>query len=137
MNTTISVQRLLKIQLLLLFFVPSVVFANTDLNNQTIDWFTMTMWLFGGLSLFLYGMEKMIKGLLVVAGDRMKEMLSKLTSNRVMGAITGAGVTAVIQSSSVTSVLAVGSVSAVLMSPGQAAGVITTPILASTVYSQI
>jgi len=137
MNTTKSIPRLMIIQILLLSLVPSVVSADTDLSSQNIDWFNMMMWLFGGLSLFLYGMDKMIKGLLVVAGDRMKEMLSKLTSNRVMGALTGAGVTAVIQSSSVTSVLAVGFVSAGLMSAGQAAGVIMGANLGTTVTAQI
>ncbi|HHS99585.1 MAG TPA: Na/Pi cotransporter family protein, partial [Thiomicrospira sp.] len=58
-------------------------------------------------------------------------------TNRVMGAITGAGVTAVIQSSSVTSVLAVGFVSAGLMSAGQAAGVIMGANLGTTVTAQI
>ncbi len=123
--------------LLILFAVPIAVFAQTSASGEQLDWFTMLMWLFGGLALFLYGMEKLIKGLLVVAGDRMKEMLSKLTTNRVMGAVTGAGVTAVIQSSSVTSVLAVGFVSAGLMSAGQAAGVIMGANLGTTVTAQI
>lgn len=121
----------------ILMIWPFSAYAQVDVNTQQLDWFTMLMWLFGGLALFLYGMDKMIKGLLVVAGDRMKEMLSKLTTNRVMGAITGAGVTAVIQSSSVTSVLAVGFVSAGLMSAGQAAGVIMGANLGTTVTAQI
>ena len=116
---------------------PLTTLANDTEMTQDLDWFTMMMWLFGGLSLFLYGMEKMIKGLLIVAGDRMKEMLSKLTKNRVMGAITGAGVTAVIQSSSVTSVLVVGFVSAGLMTAGQAAGVIMGANLGTTITAQI
>ncbi|HHT01004.1 MAG TPA: Na/Pi cotransporter family protein, partial [Thiomicrospira sp.] len=74
----------------ILMIWPFSAYAQVDVNTQQLDWFTMLMWLFGGLALFLYGMDKMIKGLLVVAGDRMKEMLSKLTTNRVMGAITGA-----------------------------------------------
>ncbi|MEA3404209.1 MAG: Na/Pi cotransporter family protein [Pseudomonadota bacterium] len=123
--------------LMFLSISPFSVYAQIDEKIQQLDWFTMLMWLFGGLSLFLYGMEKMIKGLLVVAGDRMKEMLAKLTTNRVMGALTGAGVTAVIQSSSVTSVLAVGFVSAGLMSAGQAAGVIMGANLGTTVTAQI
>ncbi|MGM0541397.1 MAG: Na/Pi cotransporter family protein, partial [Pseudomonadota bacterium] len=71
------------------------------------------------------------------AGDKMKNMLGKLTTNRVMGAITGAGVTAVIQSSSVTSVLVVGFVSAGLMTVGQAAGVIMGANLGTTITAQI
>ncbi|MDG6778779.1 Na/Pi cotransporter family protein [Thiomicrorhabdus sp. zzn3] len=106
-------------------------------SGINLDWFVMLMELLGGLALFLYGMEKMIKGLLVIAGDQMKSMLAKLTTNRVMGALTGAGVTAVIQSSSVTSVLTVGFVSAGLMTASQAAGVVMGANLGTTVTAQI
>lgn len=67
----------------------------------------------------------------------MKNILAKLTTNRVMGAITGAGVTAVIQSSSITSVLTVGFVSAGLMTVGQAAGVIMGANLGTTITAQV
>jgi len=97
----------------------------------------MFMWLSGGLALFLFGMEQMIKGLLVIAGDQMKNILARLTTNRVMGAVTGAAVTAVIQSSSVTTVLTVGFVSAGLMSVTQAAGVIMGANLGTTITAQI
>ncbi|WP_373018564.1 Na/Pi cotransporter family protein [Thiomicrorhabdus sp.] len=112
-------------------------FSQDEGSPLSLNWFAMLMELFGGLALFLYGMDKMIKGLLIIAGDQMKLMLSKLTTNRVMGAITGAGVTAVIQSSSVTSVLTVGFVSAGLMSAGQAAGVVMGANLGTTVTAQI
>ena len=118
-------------------FLPGMVFAQSGQEAVTLDWLSMMMWLFGGLSLFLYGMDKMIKGLLIVAGDRMKEMLSKLTKNRVMAALTGAGITAVIQSSSVTSVLVVGFVSAGLMTAVQAAGVVMGASLGTTITAQI
>jgi len=120
----------------ILFLVCIPVLAADD-PMHSLDWFTMFMWLTGGLALFLYGMEQMIKGLLVVAGDQMKNLLAKLTTNRVMGALTGAGVTAVIQSSSVTSVLTVGFVSAGLMTVGQAAGVIMGANLGTTVTAQV
>ena len=70
--------------------------------------FEMGMGLFGGLALFLAGMEQMGNGLKAAAGERMKDILARLTRTRVHGAITGAIVTAVIQSSSVTTVLVVG-----------------------------
>lgn len=124
-----------------LFAVFTVLYSSfafsQPLNAQPLDWFTMFMWLSGGLALFLFGMEQMVKGLLVVAGDKMKSMLGRLTTNRVMGAITGAGVTAVIQSSSVTSVLVVGFVSAGLMTVAQAAGVIMGANLGTTMTAQI
>jgi len=128
---------LLLLSILGTFSGVSVSLASVEANSQNLDWFTMIMWLTGGLALFLYGMEQLIKGLLVVAGEQMKQLLAKLTTNRVMGAITGAGVTAVIQSSSVTSVLTVGFVSAGLMSVGQAAGVIMGANLGTTVTAQV
>ena len=127
--------------ILRLFAVFTVLYSSfafsQPLSAQPLDWFTMFMWLSGGLALFLFGMEQMVKGLLVVAGDKMKSMLGRLTTNRVMGAITGAGVTAVIQSSSATSVLVVGFVSAGLMTVAQAAGVIMGANLGTTMTAQI
>ncbi|MBO1928268.1 Na/Pi cotransporter family protein [Thiomicrorhabdus sp. 6S2-11] len=115
----------------------SVVAAALDNTHNHIDWWQMAMWLAGGLALFLYGMDLMVKALLMVAGEQMKNLLAKLTTNRVMGAVTGAGVTAVIQSSSITSVLTVGFVSAGLMSVTQAAGVIMGANLGTTITAQI
>lgn len=126
----------MRLLVLLTIFYSAFSFAQSA-PEPALDWFTMFMWLAGGLALFLFGMEQMVKGLLVVAGDKMKRMLGKLTTNRVMGAITGAGITAVIQSSSVTSVLVVGFVSAGLMSVGQAAGVIMGANLGTTITAQI
>lgn len=117
-----------------------LLFSSMALAAETapkLDWFVMLMELLGGLALFLYGMEQLIKSLLVVAGEQMKNILAKLTTNRVMGAITGAGVTAVIQSSSITSVLTVGFVSAGLMTVGQAAGVIMGANLGTTITAQV
>ncbi len=121
---------------LISIFSPPLVYAQIN-TKETLDWFTMFMWLSGGLALFLFGMEQMIKGLLVIAGDQMKNILARLTQNRVMGAVTGAAVTAVIQSSSVTTVLTVGFVSAGLMSVTQAAGVIMGANLGTTITAQI
>ncbi|MHC4940934.1 MAG: Na/Pi cotransporter family protein [Planctomycetota bacterium] len=98
---------------------------------------SLLMGLFGGLALFLYGMEKMADALKAVAGDRMKQILGKLTTNRFMGVFTGAVVTAVIQSSSVTTVLVVGFISAGLMSMMQSVGVIMGANIGTTVTAQI
>ena len=51
----------------------------------------------GGLALFLYGMNMMSNGLELAAGNKMKSILEKLTSNRILGVLVGALVTAVIQ----------------------------------------
>jgi phosphate:Na+ symporter len=97
----------------------------------------MAMQLLGGLALFLFGMEQMASALKSVAGERMKLILAKLTSNRFMGALTGAFVTAVIQSSSVTTVLVVGFISAGLMSMAQSIGVIMGANIGTTITAQI
>jgi phosphate:Na+ symporter len=95
------------------------------------------MGLLGGLALFLFGMEQMASSLKAVAGERMKSTLARLTDNRIMGVLTGAGVTAVIQSSSVTTVLIVGFISAGLMSFAQSIGVILGADIGTTITAQI
>ena len=80
--------------------------------------------LLGGLALFLYGMHMMSVGLETAAGDRMKAILEKLTSNRLLGVAVGAGITAVIQSSSATTVMVVGFVNSGLMTLNQAVWII-------------
>jgi phosphate:Na+ symporter len=102
-----------------------------------LDWFTMGMGLFGGLALFLFGMEQMSGALKSAAGESMKTLLSRLTGNRVSAAITGAAVTAVIQSSSVTTVLVVGFVSAGLMTLTQSIGVIMGANVGTSVTAHI
>ncbi len=91
----------------------------------------------GGLALFLYGMHKMSDGLQAVAGDSMKALLSKLTTNRFMAAVTGAIVTAVLQSSSITTVLVVGFVSAGLMTLAQTVGIIMGANVGTTITAQM
>jgi len=121
---------------LLLMILPAWT-ALAATAEPGLEWPLMCMGLFGGLALFLYGMEKMTESLKAVAGERMKFVLAKLTSNRFTGAFTGALVTAVIQSSSVTTVLVVSFVSAGLMSLGQSIGVIMGANIGSTITAQI
>jgi Na+/phosphate symporter len=91
----------------------------------------------GGLALFLYGMRKMTEALKTVAGDGMKRLLARLTTNRFAAALAGGVVTAVIQSSSVTTVLVVGFISAGLLQFGQSVGVILVANVGTTVTAQI
>ena len=106
-------------------------------SGSDIEWFDMGMKLLGGLALFLFGMEQMADSLKAVAGERMKLILAKLTTNRFMGAVTGAFVTAIIQSSSVTTVLVVGFITAGLMSMAQSVGVIMGANIGTTITAQI
>ena len=108
-----------------------------DESAVSMDWWNMSMGLLGGLALFLFGMEQMSDALKAVAGERMKLILARLTTNRFMGALTGAFVTAVIQSSSVTTVLVVGFISAGLMSMAQSIGVIMGANIGTTITAQI
>jgi phosphate:Na+ symporter len=112
-------------------------FAAASGTDSDINWWNMAMSLFGGLALFLFGMEQMADALKAVAGERMKIILAKLTTNRFMGAATGAFVTAIIQSSSVTTVLVVGFITAGLMSMAQSIGVIMGANIGTTITAQI
>lgn len=76
---------------------------------------TNALSLLGGLALFLYGMQMMSSGLEAAAGNQMKRILERLTSNRILGVLVGAGITAVIQSSSATTVMVVGFVNSGMM----------------------
>ncbi|NNL70340.1 MAG: Na/Pi cotransporter family protein, partial [Acidimicrobiia bacterium] len=102
-----------------------------------IDYVLLFAGLLGGLAIFLLGMDRMTESLRVVAGDRLRGVLMRLTSNRFVGMFTGAGITAVIQSSSVTTVLVVGFISSGLMSFQQSLGVIIGANIGTTVTAQI
>ena len=97
----------------------------------------LLMGLAGGLAIFLYGMEKMTASLKVLAGERMKNLLARMTSNRFKAVLTGAAVTATIQSSSVTTVLVVGFISAGLLSLSQSIGIIMGAEIGTTITAQI
>lgn len=93
--------------------------------------------LLGGLALFLYGMKMMSDGLEQAAGNRMKTILEKLTTNRIAGVLTGAGITAVIQSSSATTVMVVGFVNSGIMTLRQAIWVIMGANIGTTITGQL
>ena len=93
--------------------------------------------LFGGLAIFIFGMNMMSECLQKVAGDKMKKILSMLTRNPVLGALAGAVTTAVLQSSSATTVMAIGFVSAGLMTLPQAISIILGANIGTTMTAQI
>ena len=114
-----------------------LAFAASGEDAGGLDLGLLIMGLFGGLALFLYGMDKMSDALKAVAGGKLKQVLATLTTNRWTGALTGALVTAVIQSSSVTTVLVVGFISAGLMTLTQSVGVIMGANVGTTITAQI
>ena len=91
----------------------------------------------GGLSLFLFGMNIMGEALERAAGNSLRSLLSKLTTNRMLGFLTGLAVTAVIQSSSATTVMVVGFVNSGLLTLGQAINVIMGANVGTTVTAWI
>ena len=98
---------------------------------------TDILMLLGGLALFLYGMQMMSNGLETAAGNKMKQILEKLTSNRFLGVLVGAIITAVIQSSSATTVMVVGFVNTGLMTLNQAVWVIMGANIGTTITGQL
>ena len=98
---------------------------------------TEVLGLLGGLALFLYGMQMMSGGLEDAAGNKMKKILEKLTSNRFLGVLVGAGITAVIQSSSATTVMVVGFVNSGMMTLKQAVWIIMGANIGTTITSQL
>ena len=98
---------------------------------------TDIMGLLGGLALFLYGMQMMSQGLENAAGDKMKQILEKLTSNRLLGVLVGAVITAVIQSSSATTVMVVGFVNSGMMTLTQAIWIIMGANIGTTITGQL
>lgn len=93
--------------------------------------------LIGSLGLFLFGMKMMSEGLQKVAGDRMRTILSAMTTNRFTGILTGILITALIQSSSATTVMVVSFVNAGLLSLIQSIGVIMGANIGTTVTAWI
>lgn len=98
---------------------------------------TEILGLLGGLALFLYGMQMMSGGLEDAAGNKMKKILEKLTSNRLLGVLVGAGITAVIQSSSATTVMVVGFVNSGMMTLRQAVWIIMGANIGTTITGQL
>jgi len=105
--------------------------------TEDLDTFALFTGLFGGLALFLFGMDLMTAALKRLAGDQLKDLLGKVTGNRFMGLGLGAIVTGLVNSSSVTTVIVVGFISAGLMSMAQSVSVIMGANIGSTVTAQI
>lgn len=93
--------------------------------------------LIGSLALFLYGMKTMSEGLQKFAGDRLRRILTAMTTNRVTGVLTGMLITALIQSSSATTVMVVSFVNAGLLTLTQSIGVIMGANIGTTVTAWI
>jgi phosphate:Na+ symporter len=112
--------------------------AETDaMKAGSPDWLQLGLGLFGGLALFLAGLQSLSEGMKKAAGHAMTTVLAQLTTNRFMGALTGAFVTGVLNSSTVTTLLVVGFISGGMMTLAQSVGVIMGANIGSTVTAQL
>ena len=124
--------------LILLIIIPGTGFLYAgDNSSSSIHWNFLIMGLLGGLSLFLYGIAKMSEGMKKTAGDRMRNILAALTSNRVVGMTVGAFVTMIIQISSATTVMLVSFVQAELMTYVSAISIILGANIGTTITAQL
>ena len=128
---------LLKLLSIFILLMMNPIFAGSPESTNAFSWAKLLMTLVGGLALFLYGMEKMSEGMKKSAGERMRNILSALTSNRFIAMFVGAFVTMVIQSSSATTVMLVSFVQAQLMTFLQSLGVILGADIGTTVTAQL
>ena len=119
-----------------LLVIVSSAFGSAKAEDS-IDFLQLSMGLFGGLALFLAGLDLLSEGLKKAAGDTLRTLLAKMTTNRLLGAITGAFVTAVLNSSSVTTVLVVSFITAGVMTLAQSVGVIMGANIGSTMTAQL
>ncbi|WP_051688894.1 Na/Pi cotransporter family protein [Butyrivibrio sp. AE2032] len=104
---------------------------------QEVDVWAALVELCAGMALFLYSVKITSGSLQTIAGDKLKNVLAKLTGNRIMGVAVGAGITALIQSSTATSVMAVGFVNAGLMNLYQALWVIMGANIGTNITAQL
>ena len=102
-----------------------------------VDVWPALLGLCSGMALFLYSVKITSGSLQTIAGDKLKNVLAKLTGNRILGVAVGAGITALIQSSTATSVMAVGFVNAGLMDLHQALWIIMGANIGTNITAQL
>ncbi|MDR0940655.1 MAG: Na/Pi cotransporter family protein [Bacteroidales bacterium] len=108
------------------------------LSAQPKQWFFLfVLGLLGGLTLFLYGINILSKGLQKSAGDKMRSIVSSLTRNNYIGLAVGTAVTAIIQSSTATSVMLVSFVNSKLMQYSQTLSILLGAAIGSTITVQL
>ena len=112
-------------------YILNIFFAG--MNYSFFDFLKLV----GSLGMFLYGMKIMSEGLQKVAGDKLRNILSAMTTNRLTGVLTGVLITALIQSSSATTVMVVSFVNAGLLSLAQSVSVIMGANVGTTVTAWI
>ena len=123
--------------IILLTFTLIAFAAELDVVTNSPDWLQLGLGLFGGLALFLSGLQLLSDGMKKAAGQTLTTVLGSLTTNRFMGALTGAFVTGILNSSTVTTLLVVGFINSGMMTLAQSVGVIMGANIGSTVTAQL
>jgi phosphate:Na+ symporter len=119
------------------FLASPAIASDAMPQGNSPDWLQVGLGLFGGLAIFLAGLQSLSEGMKKAAGQAMTTVLAKLTTNRFSGALTGAFVTGVLNSSTVTTLLVVGFISSGMMTLSQSVGVIMGANIGSTVTAQL
>ena len=99
--------------------------------------FANVMTLFGGIAMFIFGMNEMGDNLKEMAGNYLKKILAKLTEKRIIAVLVGAGLTALIQSSNAMCAMVVGFVNAGLMQLERSVGIIIGAKIGTTITGQL
>lgn len=102
-----------------------------------MNYYTTMVIFFGGLGMFLYGMNRMAEGMQKLTGAKVKNLFEILSDNKVVAIIVGVLVTAIIQSSTGTTIMVIGFVNAGIMSLVQSVGVIMGANIGTTVTGWI
>jgi phosphate:Na+ symporter len=105
--------------------------------QSNLDYFKIIMGALAGLVLFIYGVTRLAQGLEFVAGERMKNLVGRFTSNRFAGVLTGAAATTLLESSSVTIIMVIAMVSAGVMSFVRSLGVVLGSNIGTTIGAQL
>lgn len=116
---------------------PAAPEGETQKEEEIIDFFTMAMGALAGLVLFIYGVTRLSEGLEDMGTERMRGFLSKCTTNRFAGIVTGAVATTLLESSSVTIIMVIAMVSAGVLTFVQSLGVVLGANIGTTVGAQI
>ena len=128
------------IKFLIIIITPEIA---TKISNKRIGGINRLMdgeaifGLLAAIVLFIYGIEHLSRELQIIASDKMRGLLQKLTKNRWAGALVGAGTTAVIQSSTATTVITVGLVNAGIITFIQSLGIVAGANVGTTVTAQL
>lgn len=104
---------------------------------QNMNYFEMAMSALAGLVLFIYGVTRLATGLEEISGDSMRKFVSKFTTNRFIGLLTGTGATVALESSSVTIIMVIAMVSAGVLSFVQSLGVVLGANIGTTIGAQL